>query len=59
MTQTEKKSLAEKAVRLNELKGVVDCANGITPRKKNQHYLRGYGQQYETEQVLTSRAVFL
>lgn len=34
------------------IKGAKDCATGRQPQRKNQHYLKGYSEQYAAEQAI-------
>ena len=47
-------SKAIKAAKLIlENKGIIDCLKGHQPMRRNSDYLRGYGNQYEKEQMRT------
>jgi hypothetical protein len=53
MSNNQQSKAVKAAKLILEMKGVIDCIAGIPARRNNPHYMRGYGNQYEKEQMRT------
>ena len=36
------------------LEGVIDCQQGLSPKRTTRYYLAGYSEQYAKEQILSA-----